>query len=39
MDKTSKLMDIIQNTNSLSELVHRNIPEDKKYNITFYLNK
>ena len=30
--------DIIQNTNTVSELVHRNIPQtDQKYKITFYL--
>lgn len=30
---------IIQETNTVSDLVHRNIPEGKKYDITFYLNK
>jgi prostaglandin-endoperoxide synthase 2 len=31
--------DIIQNTNSLSEVVHRNIPQqDRKFNVSFYRN-
>lgn len=28
---------IIEETNTVSELVHRNIPKDKEYDITFYL--
>ncbi|MDJ0701923.1 MAG: peroxidase family protein [Leptolyngbyaceae cyanobacterium MO_188.B28] len=31
--------EVIQNTNTLSDLVHRNIPQtDKKYTVTFYRN-
>lgn len=34
-----KGMEIINNTNTLSEIVHRNIPEGQQFNITFYLNQ